>query len=58
MPSMTPKEIIEAIHALPLADQTRVREALGIAAQQTGEFNPMAMMTQMMARMGAKVCRK
>lgn len=58
MPAMTPEQIIDAIRALSPADQARVREALGPAAEPQGAFNPMAMMQQMMARMGSEGMQK
>ena len=51
--SMTPEEILEAIHALSPDDQARIHEALAVAKPSPEGFNPMAMMQQMMGASGA-----
>jgi hypothetical protein len=48
-----PEELLEAVRALAPAQQTRMRETLVVMPEQTGACNPMAMMQQMMARMGS-----
>jgi hypothetical protein len=58
MPPMTPEQIIDAIRTLSPEDQAQVREALGMAPEPQEAFNPMAMMPQMMARMGGEGMQK
>jgi hypothetical protein len=55
---MTPEQMIDAIRALSPEDQARVREALGPTSEPQEGFNPMAMMQQMMARMGPEGMQK
>lgn len=56
--SMTPEEILEAIHALSPDDQARIHEALAVAEPSPEGFNPMAMMQQMMGRMQGEGMQK